>query len=69
MVTFAEFMDELQRMLYTLYAYVSIKSNIFIFWNGGTKKTYEEKWHFNGEPIEVVDHFFYLGIVLNYNGN
>ena len=37
MVTFAEFMDELQRMLYTLYAYVSIKSNIFIFWNGGTK--------------------------------
>ena len=36
MVTFAEFMDELQRMLYTLYASVSIKSNIFILWNGST---------------------------------
>ena len=31
MVTFAEFMDKLQRMLYTLYAYVSIKSNILYF--------------------------------------
>lgn len=51
-------MDELQRMLYTLYASVSIKSNIFILWNGGTNIRMKKKWHLNGEPIEVVDQFF-----------
>ena len=65
MVTFAEFMDEPQRMLYTLYAYVSIKSNIFIFWNGGTKK-----WLSNFRTHRSCrSFFFYLGLVLNYNGN
>ena len=34
---------------------------------GGLKEN--EKWAYNGNAIEVVDNFNYLGTVLNYTGS
>lgn len=75
MVIFSETAHELQEMLNTLYSYTSVwditvnvqKTKIVIFRNGG-KIHNCERWHLNGEPIEVVDSFIYLGLLLQYNG-
>ena len=43
------------------------KIKCVIFRNGkNLRKSY--KWYFNGDEVEVVDQFCYLGILLNYNG-
>lgn len=75
MVIFSETAHELQEMLNTLFSYTSVwdltvnvqKTKIVIFRNGG-KIHNNERWHLNGEPIEVVDSFTYLGLLLQYNG-
>jgi hypothetical protein len=74
-VLFSETVDGLQKMLHTLYTY-SIKWNIdinidktkiVVFRNSG-KLSRTEKWIYNGDLIEAVDSFNYLGITLNFNG-
>ena len=75
MVIFNSTIEGLQSMLNILYDYtekwsliVNVeKTKIIVFRNGGIVKP-EESWLYNGEQIEVVDQFCYLGILLNYNG-
>lgn len=75
MVLFSESIDELQSMLNTLQLYTSewnldvnvSKTKVVIFRNGGNNRT-NEKWLYNGENLEIVDQFIYLGVVFNYNG-
>ena len=75
MVLFSESIDGLQHMLHSLSTYtkdwnleVNIqKTKIVIFRNGGIVRD-TERWVYNGEHIEVLNEFCYLGIVLNYNG-
>ena len=75
MVIFSESVDELQKMLDTLHVYstdwdltVKVeKTKVVIFRNGGKIKS-NEKWNLNGHPLEIVDKFVYLGVLLNFNG-
>lgn len=62
-------------MLNALYEYTTrwslnvniSKTKIVIFRNGGVVRD-SEKWYYNGELLETVDNFTYLGCVLHYNG-
>lgn len=75
MVIFSESIHEIQEMLNTLYAFTSTwdlavnvtKTKLVIFINGGNIRN-NEMWRSNGEPIEIVDSFIYLGLLLQYNG-
>ena len=75
MVLFSESIDGLQHMLNSLYTYsknwnleVNIqKTKIVIFRNGGIIRE-NEFWLYNGEKLEVLNEFCYLGVILNYNG-
>lgn len=44
------------------------KTKIMVFRKRG-RLLENEKWTFNGNPLEVVNNFNYLGIVFNYTGN
>lgn len=50
----------------TLLAVNVTKTKVVIFINGGNIRD-NEKWRANGEPIEIVDSFIYLGLFLQYN--
>ena len=43
------------------------KTKVMVFRNGGNVRP-QESWLYNGEEIDIVDEFCYLGIVFNYNG-
>jgi hypothetical protein len=74
-VLLSESVVGLQKMLDSLHVYstkwnidVNIeKTKIVVFRNRG-KLTNTEKWTYNGNIIQVVDSFNYLGLTLNYNG-
>ena len=74
-VIFSESVDELKKMLDTLYVYstdwdltVNVeKTKAAIFPNGGKIKS-NEKWNLNGHPLEIKDKFVYLVVLLNFNG-
>lgn len=75
MILFSESIEGLQNMLNNLFTYtqkwnltVNInKTKIIVFRNGGRVKD-DEVWHFNGDIVQLVDEFCYLGVLLNYNG-
>lgn len=75
MVLFFELIDELQSMLNILQFYINewnfdvnvFKIKVVIFRNGGNY-CINEKWFYNGENLEIVDYFVYLGVMFNYNG-
>ena len=75
MVILAETPSGLQSMLNTLYKYtrewdlnVNVpKTKIVVFRNGGNV-TKTEKWIYNGQVLEVVNTFNYLGMLFNHNG-
>ena len=74
-VLIAESPDALQNMLYTLNDYctewnltVNVqKTKIMVFRNGGNLRE-NETWLYQGEEIEIVQQFNYLGMNFNYNG-
>lgn len=74
MVLFSELFDELNSMLSILQFYTNewnldvnvFKTKVVIFRNGGNYRT-NEKLLYNGEYLEIVDKFVYLGVMLNYN--
>ena len=43
------------------------KTKLMVFRNGGNVRP-QESWLYNGEEIDIVDAFFHLGIVFNFNG-
>ena len=75
MCLFAQSPSDLQNMLNTLHAYndewnltLNVqKTKIVIFRNGGIIRE-NEKWFYNGQQIEVVNQFKYLGMLFNFNG-
>lgn len=74
-VLLSESPDDLQIILNSLQDYTTKcrltvnvqKTKIIVFRNGRTIRN-NEKWYYNNEPIEVVNEFNYLGLMLNYNG-
>jgi hypothetical protein len=68
--------EDLQNSLDLLYSYCfkwglevnTMKTKIVVFRKRG-RIFINEKWTYNGQPIEVVDHFNYLGTVFSYTGN
>ena len=74
-IIFSETVDGLQTMLNSLFNYCSKwnltvninKTKVVVFRNGGKLRN-DEKWTYNGENIEVVDQYLYLGVMLHYNG-
>ena len=74
-VLIAESPEALQNMLYTLNDYctewnltVNVqKTKIVVFRNGGNLRE-NETWLYQGEEIEIVQQFNYLGMNFNYNG-
>ena len=72
-VILAESEDELQLALISLEEYCKLwgltvnleKTKIVIFSRGKIRKF--RKFTFNGEQVEVVSEYIYLGIVFNYN--
>ena len=75
MILFSDSVIGLQDMLDTLLLYtckwgltVNIaKTKIMVFRNGGFVKD-EEIWYYDGNAIDIVDEFCYLGVLLNFNG-
>ena len=73
-VLIAESPEALQNMLYTLNDYctdwnltVNVqKTKIMVFRNGGNLRE-NERWLYQGEEIEIVQQFNYLGVNFNYN--
>ena len=47
--------------------YCAKKTKAMVFRNGGTVRPHET-WSYDGESLDIVDDFCYLGIVLIYNG-
>ncbi|XP_055997458.1 uncharacterized protein LOC130047118 [Ostrea edulis] len=75
MVIFSESANDLQSMLDTLFTYttkwdlsVNVEKTKIVIFRNGSKISSNERWHLNGEPIEIVDKFTYLGVLMNYNG-
>ena len=75
MVIFSKDPMELQTLLEKLHVYSSEwglrvnirKTKICVFENRGTQRN--QTWSINGEPLETVDSFCYLGMKFHYNGN
>ena len=71
-VLFAETPRQLQLMINRLYEYCTMwslkvnmaKSQVMIMKKGGGRKTNEEKWFYNEEPVEVVNMYKYLGVLI-----
>ncbi|XP_055907639.1 uncharacterized protein LOC129942637 [Eupeodes corollae] len=67
--------ESLQLMINRLFEYCRVwnlivnldKSKILIFKSGRGRKCANEKWHYNGENIEVVTEFKYLGVIFTQN--
>lgn len=61
-------------MLDILYEYTSkwhltvnvAKTKIVVFRNGGKLHT-NEQWTYNGQLLDIVDSFTYLGVIFKYN--
>lgn len=74
LVLIAEDKETLQKMINKLADYCNLwnlvvnlnKSKVLVF-RKGTRLPNNEKWFFNSEPIEVVNHYKYLGVIFNYN--
>ena len=74
-VIISESAEGLQKQLNDLYDYCNewklkvntLKTKIVIFRNRG-KVQATDKWYYDGNCIEVVNSFNYLGLSLNYNG-
>lgn len=74
MIIFSGSVIGLQVMLDTLLLYtckwsltVNIsKTKIMVFRNGGFVKD-EKIWYYDGNAIDIVDEFCYLGVLLNFN--
>ena len=45
---------------------LSTLTKVVIFRNAGKVKS-NEKWNLNGHPLEIVEKFVYLGVLLNFN--
>ena len=68
--------EEVQNHLDNLYVYCNTwglnvntsKTKIMVFRKRGKIRN-DEKWTYNGQDIEIVDNFNYLGTVLNYTGS
>ena len=75
MVIFSKDQMELQTLLEKLHVYSSEwglrvnirKTKICVFENRRTQRN--QTWSINGEPLETVDSFCYLGMEFHYNGN
>ena len=75
MVIFSKDPMELQTLLEKLHVYSSEwglrvnirKTKICVFENRRTQRN--QTWSINGEPLETVDSFCYLGMKFHYNGN
>ena len=73
-VIFSESVSGLQNMLVSLQSYTEkwslavnvTKTKVMVFRNGGNVRP-QESLLYNGEEIDIVDEFCYLGIVFNYN--
>ena len=71
-VTFAETVVELQRMINRLIEYCDrwhvrvniIKTKVIVFRNGGPLREYD-RWKFNNSNLEVVTYCKYLGLLLS----
>ncbi|XP_055910524.1 uncharacterized protein LOC129944887 [Eupeodes corollae] len=67
--------ESLQLMINRLFEYCRVwnlivnldKSKVLIFKSGRGRKCANEKWHYNGENIEVVTEFKYLGVIFTQN--
>lgn len=76
MVILAKSPNELQNSLNLLYQYCqnwglrvnTEKSKIMVFRKRG-RLLENERWTYNGNELEVVDNFTYLGTIINYTGN
>lgn len=74
-VLLAESPEGLQSLLDALYSYSTKwdltvntdKTKILVFRNGNRSKV-NDKWYYNGEELEVVNEFNYLGFLLSFNG-
>lgn len=68
--------EDLQKSLDLLYTYCNhwglevniMKTKIVVFRKRGITFA-REKWLYNGQPLEVVDYFNYLGTIFSYTGN
>ncbi len=68
--------EDLQHSLHLLYAYCEQwgldvncdKTKVMVFRKRGPTRA-NETWSFNGQNIEVVNDFNYLGVVFNYTGS
>ena len=75
MVLLSETPDDLQNMLDSLANYTkkwdltvnTSKTKVMIFRNGGRVRE-NETWVYNGEVLETVNEFNYLGMLMNFNG-
>ena len=45
------------------------KTKVMVFKRGGGRLAAYEKWYLDGSPVEIVDHFKYLGMTLSSNGS
>jgi hypothetical protein len=76
MVILAKDVHELQYELDLLYSYCNnwgleinvLKTKVMVFRKRG-KLRQDEHWTYNGQQLEVVNDFNYLGVVFNYTGN
>ncbi|PJE78138.1 hypothetical protein CI610_02930 [invertebrate metagenome] len=74
-VLFSEDVTDLQNMLDSLQTYTlkwnlkinTDKTKIVVF-RKRKRMLPSENWTFNGNPIEIVDKFCYLGLIFNFNG-
>lgn len=74
-VIFAESPESLRFMIKRLYDYCqkwdlhinTKKSKIMIFRNGHGRYASDEKWFYNGEEVEIVKHYRYLGVIITSN--
>ena len=74
-VLISETPEGLQSLLDSLYNYTkkwnlsvnTVKTKVMVFRNGNRSRVYD-KWYYNGNELEVVNEFNYLGFLLNYNG-
>lgn len=74
-VIFAESPESLRFMIKRLHDYCkkwdldinTQKSKIIIFKNGHGRYAADERWFYNGEEVEIVKHYRYLGVIITSN--